>query len=176
MAWHPYFGSKPFVDVDTNRTGYGGPEPFVRFGSELNNYHQKGTTIMHKQLLGNRPSLLRLAFPLTIVAVMCFAFLPLTNAVIPAPDGGYAGENTAEGTSALFSLTTGVWNTASGFGALKSNTTGRTNTATGHQALLKNLSGEGNTAVGAQALVNSTTVSSNIAVGCELWNQHNDWF
>jgi hypothetical protein len=33
-------------------------------------------------------------------------------AVSPAPDGGYAGNNTAEGTSALFSLTSGADNTA----------------------------------------------------------------
>ncbi len=44
-------------------------------------------------------------------------------AVVPAPDGGYPGGNTAEGDNALFSLTTGASNTAIGFAALGSNTT-----------------------------------------------------
>ena len=42
------------------------------------------------------------------------------EAVIPAPDGGYPGFNTAEGQEALFSLTTGSKNTAVGFFALYS--------------------------------------------------------
>jgi hypothetical protein len=120
---------------------------------------------MDNQLLGNCRSPLRLAFVFTSVAALCFACLASTYAVMPAPDGGYSGENTAEGTNALFSLTTGVWNTASGFEALKSNSTGSVNTASGFQALLKNLGGVSNTAVGSQALLNSTTGSHNIAVG-----------
>src|SRR5207248_7840355 len=110
---------------------------------------------MNSQLLWNRQSLLRFAFPFTTIAVMCFAFLPLANAIVPAPDGGYPGGNTAEGTNALFSRTTGVWNTASGFEASKAGTTGSANTAVGFEALLKNLGGDGNTAVGAQALLNN---------------------
>src|SRR5438045_3294630 len=46
--------------------------------------------------------------------IVCFALLPRAQAVVPAPDGGYPGGNTAEGTNALFSLTSGVWNTALG--------------------------------------------------------------
>jgi len=61
---------------------------------------------MYNLFLGNRLSLLRLAFPLTTIAVMCFVFLPLGRAVTPAPDGGYVGANTAEGTNALLSRTT----------------------------------------------------------------------
>src|SRR5258708_29312701 len=56
----------------------------------------------------------------------------------PAPDGGYTGNNTAEGTDALFSLTTGLNNTAIGFEALFNNTTGASNTANGFQALFSN--------------------------------------
>ena len=49
----------------------------------------------------------------------------------PTPDGGYPNANTAEGSGALQSLTTGVDNTAIGFEALSSNTTGSFNTANG---------------------------------------------
>ena len=55
----------------------------------------------------------------------------------PAPDGGYPGENTAEGSNALFSLTTGTANTAIGFSALNFNTSGNSNTALGFQALAR---------------------------------------
>jgi len=47
-----------------------------------------------------------------------FAFCQVARGVGPAPDGGYAGNNTAEGTSALFSLSSGTNNTANGFQAL----------------------------------------------------------
>jgi len=58
------------------------------------------------------------------LALTCFALSPRAQAVLPPPDGGYPGHNTAEGTDPLFSLTTGVNNTATGFEALYSNTTG----------------------------------------------------
>jgi len=119
---------------------------------------------MKKLLLGSRFSLLRLASLFTTVAVISFASVPLTYAVVPAPDGGYTGRNTAEGADALFSLTTGAYNTAVGFEAMKANTTGVTNTAIGYRALQDNLDGGGNTAVGNHALQH-TTGSDNIAVG-----------
>jgi hypothetical protein len=68
-------------------------------------------------------------------ALGCFALVQNTQAVSPAPDGGYPGRNTAEGDNALFSLTTGPENTAVGFQALFSNTTGYYNTATGGLSL-----------------------------------------
>jgi hypothetical protein len=58
------------------------------------------------------------------------------QAVIPPPDGGYPGFNTAEGQNALFSLTTGSANTAVGWFSLFSNAQGSFNTATGAGALL----------------------------------------
>jgi hypothetical protein len=84
---------------------------------------------------------------------------------VPAPDGGYPGGNTAEGTNALFSRTTGVWNTANGFDALRADTTGNGNAGVGFEALLKNLGGDNNTAVGSQALMNSTGGNRNVGVG-----------
>jgi hypothetical protein len=60
-----------------------------------------------------------------------FAIAPLMRAVVPAPDGGYPGFNTAEGQNALFNLTTGVGNTAVGWFSLWSDTDGSYNTAVG---------------------------------------------
>ena len=95
----------------------------------------------------------------------CFV-LPLTvQAVNPPPDGGYPSNNTAEGTSALFSLTTGSNNTANGFQALYHDTSGSFNTATGSRALFLNTSGSQNTADGFQALATNGTGFHNTAIG-----------
>jgi len=59
----------------------------------------------------------------------------VARAVSPPPDGGYAFENTAEGTDALFSLTTGFDNVAIGTVALYQNTIGYDNTAGGARSL-----------------------------------------
>src|SRR5947209_16127278 len=64
-------------------------------------------------------------FPYTTL----FRSVAKASAVNPPPDGGYPGENTAEGTNALFSLTSGIDNTAIGFDALFADTTGMENTA-----------------------------------------------
>jgi Chaperone of endosialidase len=110
--------------------------------------------------------------PLLIAgAFACFGLLPKVEAVVPPPDGGYPGFNTAEGQNALFSLTTGVVNTAVGWYSLFSNTDGSYNTGVGAGTLLFNLgnqtTGDGmqNTALGAAALLFNTTGSANTATG-----------
>ena len=55
--------------------------------------------------------------------------------MVPQPDGGYPGGNTAEGNGALLSLTTGTYNTAVVLSALYSDTRGNRNTAVGLNAL-----------------------------------------
>ena len=97
------------------------------------------------------------------LALGAFALSPRMRAVTPAPDGGYAGNNTAEGTSALFNLTSGIDNTGLGFQALFHNTTGSFNTAEEFRALFSNTSGAQNTASGVNALSSNTTGNFNTA-------------
>ena len=103
--------------------------------------------------------------PLFIAGVFaCFGLLPKARAVVPPPDGGYPNFTTAEGTSALQSLTTGVGNTAAGWRSLFANTVGNLNTAIGAGTLLLN-TGDNNTATGALALFSNTTGIENTANG-----------
>jgi hypothetical protein len=108
---------------------------------------------------------------LFFVALACIGSLSRTQAVVPAPDGGYPGFNTAEGQNTLFGLTTGVANTGVGWFSLRSNTDGSFNTAVGAGTLLFNtgdqntFEGVDNTAVGAAALLFNTTGSDNTAIG-----------
>ena len=75
------------------------------------------------QLIARSPW--RCGFLLITLSLACFVLASAPNAfaVNPPPDGGYDGFNTAEGTDALFSNTTGQRNTGLGFQALYSNTT-----------------------------------------------------
>jgi hypothetical protein len=111
-----------------------------------------------------RSSLRRCGLLLIPLLPVCFGLLPKAQAVSPPPDGGYLGGNTAEGQSALFSLTTGGYNTAVGFFSLRSNTTNRCNTAVGAGTLIAN-AGDENTATGAGALLSNTAGAFNTAVG-----------
>ena len=111
----------------------------------------------------------------------CLELSPEAQAVVPPPDGGYPGSNTAEGQNALLSRTTGTFNTAIGFFSLRALTTasfctglgagtllantGGENTATGAGALLSNTTGSGNTADGAFALLSNATGFRNAATG-----------
>ena len=121
------------------------------------------------------------ALVLVALLVGCFAFSPRARSVVPAPDGGYPGQNTAEGQSALLHLAGGTYNTALGWASLGFNVTGNyntavgaatllvntadNNTATGTAALLSNTTGFKNTANGAFALFSNTTGSFNTAIG-----------
>jgi hypothetical protein len=100
-----------------------------------------------------------------------FAFLQAARAVVPPPDGGYPGNNTAEGQNALLSLTTGVNNTAVGWFSLKSNTNGQLNTAVGAGTLFSTVHTSRNTAIGGAALFSDTDGERNTAVGTlALWS------
>jgi hypothetical protein len=83
----------------------------------------------------------------------------------PNNDVSDAGGNTAGGTNALFSNTTGSNNTANGLNALLFNTTGSNNTAISAYALVFNTTGSHNTASGFAALFANTTGGANTASG-----------
>ena len=123
-----------------------------------------------------------IVFTTLLLALASFGLSsPKAFGVVPAPDGGYPGGNTAEGQSALLSLTTGQYNTGIGIFAVLSLTdgnfctgvgagtllanTGDNNTATGAGALLSNTIGEENTANGTFALFSNTEGDQNTAVG-----------
>jgi trimeric autotransporter adhesin len=98
------------------------------------------------------------------LTLLCIGLFPKAQAVVPAPDGGYPGGNTAEGQNALLSLTFGLYNTGVGIYSLLSLTDGSFNTGVGAGTLLANTADE-NTATGAGALFSNTTGSDNTANG-----------
>jgi len=107
----------------------------------------------------------KIIFTTVLSALACFAFLQKTQAVEPAaPDTALPGGNTADGQSALGSLTTGQFNSAFGFLSLLSNADANFNTGVGAGVLLVNTASE-NTAVGAGALISNVDGSDNNAVG-----------
>jgi len=113
----------------------------------------------------------RIPLFLVVLSLTCLGFLPKVQAVNPPPDGGYPGFNTAEGTNALKSLSTGVGNAAVGWFSLFSNTDGSYNTALGAGTLLFNVGNQStfegikNTAVGTAALLFNSTGAENTAIG-----------
>jgi hypothetical protein len=99
-----------------------------------------------------------------LIGILCIGLLHRAQAVVPPPDGGYPGFNTAEGQNALQTLTTGSANTAVGWYSLFSDTTASGNTGVGAGTLLFNTANS-NTAVGAAALIFNTIGDQNTAVG-----------
>lgn len=118
---------------------------------------------------------------LILITVLALGSGLTGQAIVPPPDGGYPGSNTAEGTGALLFYTSGTYNTAPGWqslrgissasfstgvgaGALALNNADR-NTATGAGALLLNGDGNSNTANGALAMVFNLSGANNSAPG-----------
>jgi hypothetical protein len=114
------------------------------------------------QLMKNRNTIFTAI--LFTLALLCAAVAPKAFGVVPPPDGGYPGFNTAKGQNALLNLTSGTANTGVGWFSLSSVTAGSFNTATGAGALLFNTAAQ-NTAFGAAALLFNTTGFGNTAAG-----------
>src|SRR6266540_791856 len=131
----------------------------------------------------------KIIFTTVLSALVCFGLCQQVQSATDTPDPGAKPlSNTADGTNALLSLTSGLYNSAFGFDSLlsASNTSFNTgvgagtlilnngdptagegvqNTAVGAGALLSNTTGGSNTAVGVSALVTSTSGGANVAVG-----------
>src|SRR5204863_4300622 len=140
------------------------------FSSEVFLKNRSETSTTRKRLM---KTIIKTYVPFIAIGLLlaCLELSPEAQAVSPPSDGGYPGGNTAEGQSALFSLTTGGYNTAVGFFSLRSNTIGGYNTAIGAGALLANIGdanggvGHENTATGVAALLSNTTGPGNTATG-----------
>ena len=100
--------------------------PVTVGSSSLSAIHSPDTKTKQKTMENkNLKRITKITYPgFALLALACFALSPTLRAVSPPPDGGYPNDNTAEGTDALFNLTTGTDNTAIGYRALSSNTTG----------------------------------------------------
>jgi Chaperone of endosialidase len=108
-----------------------------------------------------------------LFALICLGLSPAAQTKPPPPpDGDQGNGNTAEGTGALFSLTTGTDNTATGYETLFRLTTASFNTATGYQALSNDTTGYANTATGVLGLQANTTGAANSANGSQALNSN----
>ena len=138
---------------------------FALFRTEITQSTQRGkrerTHIMKSSVQR------KTAIPLILITLTlaCVGLLPSNGfGVVPPPDGGYPGGNTAEGQNALLSRTTGGFNAAIGWLSLRGLTTGSFNTGVGAGTLALN-TGDENTATGAGALLLNTTGFQNTANG-----------
>ena len=105
-------------------------------------------------------------FGFASLALACSTVSQTAWAVVPAPNGGYPGGNTAEGTNALFSRY--YW--CLGHGHRRSSALSHHHRYRPTQCLvirpcLITSAAEGNTAMGANALLKNVSGSFNIAVG-----------
>jgi hypothetical protein len=132
-----------------------------------NTVRKQRKTMKGNQIMKNRNN----AITTMVLALGFLALSPIAQAVIPAPDGGYPGGNTAEGQAALLSLTTGGFDTAVGYLSLRSDASGSYNTAVGAGALLAT-TGDENTATGAGALLSNTGGHFNTAIGYTTFFQN----
>src|SRR5438094_735913 len=123
----------------------------------------KTTTSLARDSISRSP--LRYGLFLIPLVLAAFALSPTAQAQLsPPPDGGYEGNNTAEGTDALFGLTIGTDNTAIGFNALYSNTTGNKNIALGNFAGSNLTTGDNNIDIGNQGV---PTEANTIRIGTQ---------
>jgi hypothetical protein len=93
-----------------------------------------------------------------------------TGTVLTGTANSASPYETALGSGALQSNTTGIYNVAVGYNAANANTTGYSLAALGHEALKLNTTGKSNNAFGAFALEKNTTGNDNVAVGNNALN------
>src|SRR5260370_16932565 len=93
----------------------------------MNLFRLKNPTSLARDSISRSP--LRYGLFLIPLVLAAFALSPTAQAQLsPPPDGGYTGDNTAEGTDALFTLTPRTKNPPIVFTPLTINTTRHSNT------------------------------------------------
>src|SRR5437667_41959 len=109
-------------------------------------------------------TILRSQSAIILIALTLVAFVPAqkTQALNPPPDGGYPGDNTADGAFALVNNVTGNFNAADGTNALVHNTTGSNNIAVGFSAGDNLTTGDNNIDIGAEGVADE---SNTIRIG-----------
>src|SRR6266542_4252069 len=122
----------------------------------------------------------KIMFTTILSALVCFGLCQQVQSATDTPDPGAKPlSNTADGTNALLSLTSGLYNSAFGFDSLLSASNTSFNTGVGAGTLILNngdpTAGEGvqNTAVGAGALLSNTTGGGHTAVGIGALEHNN---
>ena len=126
--------------------------------------------VRFEKLVNHLARLLVVRCSAVVFTFLIFSLTPKVFGVSPAPDGGYPGRITAEGTDALLSWTNPTLvaeDTAIGYEALYKNTSGTYDTAVGSLSLNNNVSGGNNTAIGAYAMIMNDTGGNNTATGTD---------
>ncbi|MFI5167825.1 MAG: tail fiber domain-containing protein [Thermoanaerobaculales bacterium] len=121
------------------------------------------TAVGYKALYSNQPSSCGPGLPYS-----CGPFEAVQNTAVGSSalsSNTTGSNNTSSGAYSLYANTTGYLNTASGSTSLFSNTTGSYNTASGSQSLQANTRGHDNTASGASSLYSNTSGTHNTASG-----------
>jgi hypothetical protein len=129
--------------------------------------------LKEKEIMKSR----KIIFTTVLSAIACFGLCQQVQSATDTPDPrALPTSNTADGQSALGSLTTGLYNSAFGFLSVLSLSDGNFDTGVGAGALLVDNGGT-NTAVGAGALLTNSTGSDNNAVGAfALFNNDSGFF
>ncbi len=117
----------------------------------------------------NSTSSLGRGWSLIPLLIICLAFSQMVQAT--DLDGVLPAGNTADGTGALTSLTTGFGNSGFGFKALNFDSDGNSNAAVGFEALQRNVDGSFNTAMGAFSLGSNQSGSDRLISGFRCWPQ-----
>src|SRR6266508_1129206 len=122
----------------------------------------------------------KIIFTTVLSALVCFGLCQQVQSATDTPDPGAKPlSNTADGTNALLSLTSGLYNSAFGFDSLLSASNTSFNTGVGAGTLILNngdpTAGEGvqNTAVGAGALFSNIDGGGHTAVGIGALEHNN---
>jgi hypothetical protein len=111
-------------------------------------------TMKRSQPMKNR----NIIYAVILFWLVCFGLPQRAQAVVPAPDDGYAGGNTAEGHAALLSLTGSSYSTAIGLFSLSSDTGGNLTRPLAPEHSLANTSAR-NTATGVEVPLSDIIVS-----------------